>query len=109
MNLKKYLVMRWFLMLFTLSVSVAILPCGIANAHGLFGEITASIVVEDREQEIVDIESRQQEKYQKWKGINIINVCFECLIIVTCISFWAKQCKLPPKGTIITQKVRMNN
>ena len=40
---KKYWIIRLFFVLFTMSVSVAILPCGIINVHSLFGEITTYI------------------------------------------------------------------
>lgn len=51
MDKKKYWIIRLFFVLFTISVSVAILPCGIINVHGLFGEVTTYVVVEDKEQE----------------------------------------------------------
>ena len=43
MDKKKYWIIRLFFVLFTISVSVAILPCGIINVHSLFGEITTYI------------------------------------------------------------------
>lgn len=43
MDKKKYWIIRLFFVLFTMSVSVAILPCGIINVHSLFGEITTYI------------------------------------------------------------------
>lgn len=67
MDKKKYWIIRLFFVLFSMSVSIAILPCGIINVHGLFGEVITSIVVEDKEQEIsnlkaIDIEKVQTEK-----------------------------------------------
>ena len=38
MDKKKYWIIRLFFVLFTMSVSVAILPCGIIKVHSLFGE-----------------------------------------------------------------------
>lgn len=43
MDKKKYWIIRLFFVLFTMSVSVATLPCGIINVHSLFGEITTYI------------------------------------------------------------------
>ena len=43
MDKKKYWIIRSFFVLFTMSVSVAILPCGIINVHSSFGEITTYI------------------------------------------------------------------
>ena len=55
MGRKKYWILRLFFVLFTMSVSVAVLPCGTINVHGLFGEVTTHVIVEDKEQEIISI------------------------------------------------------
>jgi hypothetical protein len=102
-------VTRLFLIFFTISVSVAVLPCGIINARGLFREEITSTVVEDKEQEIVNIKSIDHKKAHTAKGENILNVWFEILIEVVCISFCANLVKLPRKDTIVTLKVRMDN
>ena len=109
MDKKKYWIFRLFFVLFTMSVSVAILPCGIINVHGLFGEVTTYVVVEDIEQEIVSIKDVDNIKGQTVKGINILNIWFELLIIVVCISFCANLIKLPRGDTIVTLKVRMDD
>ena len=109
MDKKKYWIIRLFFLLFTMSVSVAILPCGIINVHGLFGEVTTYVVVEDKEQEIVSIKDVDNIKVQTVKGINILNIWFELLIIVVCISFCANLIKLPRGDTIVTLKVRMDD
>lgn len=109
MDKKKYWILRLFFVLFTMSVSVAILPCGIINVHGLFGEVTTYVVVEDKEQEIVSIKDVDNIKVQTVKGINILNNWFELLIIVVCISFCANLIKLPRGDTIVTLKVRMDD
>ena len=109
MDKKKYWIIGLFFVLFTMSVSVAILPCGIINVHGLFGEVTTYVVVEDKEQEIVSIKDVDNIKVQTVKGINILNIWFELLIIVVCISFCANLIKLPRGDTIVTLKVRMDD
>jgi hypothetical protein len=98
-----------FLVFFTISVSVAVLPCGIINVHGLFGEEITSTVVVDKEQEAVNIKSTDHKKVQTAKGENIINRWFEILIAIICISFCANLVKLPRGDTIVTLKVRMDN
>ena len=40
MKEKKQWLIRLFIILFSVSVSVAVLPCGIINTCGLFGEMT---------------------------------------------------------------------
>lgn len=109
MGRKKYWIIRLFFVLFTVSVSVAVLPCGIINVHGLFGEIVTSTVVEDKEQDVVNIKSIDHEKVQTAKGANILNVWFEILVAVVCISFCANLVKLPRGDTIVSLKVRMDN
>ncbi len=108
MSKKKYWIFRLFFVLFTMSVPVAILPCRIINVHGLFGEVTTYIVVEDKEQEIVSTKDIDHKKVQTVKGINIFNIWFELLITVVCISFCANLIKLPRGDTIVTLKVRMD-
>ena len=109
MDKKKYWINRLFIVLFAMSVSVAILPCGIINVQGLFGEVTTYVVVEDKEQEIVSIKDVDHKKFQTAKGINILNIWFELLITVVCISFCANLIKLPRGDTIVTLKVRMDD
>jgi hypothetical protein len=109
MDKRNHWATRLFLVFFTISVSVSVLPCGIINVRGLFGEENTSTVVEDKEQEIVNIKSINHKKVQVTKGENILNVWFEILIEVICISFCANLVKLPRKDTIVTLKVRMDN
>lgn len=102
MDKKKYWIIRLFFVLFSMSVSIAILPCGIINVHALFGEVITSIVVEDKEQEISNLKAIDIEKVQTEKGLNIFNMWFELLITVVCISFCANLVKLPRGDTIVT-------
>lgn len=109
MDRRKHWALRLFCVLFTLSVSAAVLPCGIINVHGLFGEVNSSIIIEDTRQEICDLESKDHKKVQNEKGVNIFNVWFEISAAVLCVSFCANLVKLPRGDTIITLKVRMDN
>ncbi len=109
MGRKKYWILRLFFVLFTISVSVAILPCEIINIHGLFGEVTTCAIVEDEEQEIISIKDVGHKKVQTVKGTNIFNIWFELLITVVCVSFCANFIKLPRGDTIVTLKVRMDD
>ena len=106
---RKYWVLRLFFLLFTMSVSAAVLPCGIINVHGLFGEIITSAAAEDNDQEVADIQFKYCERAQRAKGANVINSWFEILMKVACICFWANLVRLPREDTIVTWKVRMNN
>lgn len=109
MDKRKHWVIRLFLALFTVSVSVAIIPCGIINAYGLFGEIKAVSVTEDKDQIVANVKAYCYKETQKIKGINIFNIWFELLVSIICICFTAYMIKLPREDTIVTLKVRMDN
>lgn len=109
MSKRKYWITSLFLLLFTMSISVTVFPCGIINVYGLFGEVITSAIIEDKEQKIDNIKSIKYEKVQTAKGVNIFNVWFEMLTGVVCICFCADLVKLPPEDTIVTLKVRMDN
>ena len=47
------LIARLFVLFFSVSISVAVLPCGIINTHGLFGEITSSVVTDGEEESTI--------------------------------------------------------
>ena len=102
MKEKKQWLIRLFIILFSVSVSVAVLPCGIINTHGLFGEITSSTITSDDDNSSFQ-ESRVLENRKQIKGINIYNIWFEVLIYIQYIF------RLPREDTIITFKVRMDN
>ena len=84
MKEKKQWLIRLFIILFSVSVSVAVLPCGIINTHGLFGEITSSTITNDDDNSSFQ-ESRVFENRKQIKGINIYNIWFEVLICVILI------------------------
>ncbi len=100
--------MRLLIFLFTVSVSVTVLPCGIINSYGLFGEITSSTITDDKDSEISD-ESRVFEIKNQTKGINIINIWFEIRIFIVCMIFAEYILRLPRGDTIVTLKVRMDD
>lgn len=106
---KKSWIIRLFLAFFTLSVSVTVIPCGVINTYGLFGETTASFITEDKEQTIANETAKSLNRHQKVKGSNIFNIWFEILVLVICIRFITYLIKLPRGDTIITLKVRMDN
>lgn len=109
MDKKKIWIIRLFRVLFMLSVSVTVIPCGIVNVHGLFGEINSSIIIEDKDQIFENTAARQLQKIKKAKGINIFNIWFELSMSVICICFIAYLIKLPKEDTIVSLKVRMDN
>lgn len=109
MNKKKYWITQLFFVLFTLSVSTTVLPWGNINVHGIFGEVTSLAIIEDKDQEIENIKPGYNEVVQKIKGVNIINIWFEVLIMVICIRFCANLIRLPRGDTIVTLKARMDD
>ena len=104
---KKWLI-RLFIILFSASVSWTVLPCGIINTYGLFGEIISSTIIND-ENNCSFQESRVFENRKRIKGINIYNIWFDVWICVICMIFIQYRFRLPRKNTIITFKVRIDN
>ena len=108
MNNRRPVFLRWFILLFTLSVSVTIIPCSSVYALGLFGEIKSSTVTEDNNLS-EELEKQVCTKTRKYKGINIINIWYELRCSIICMIFAVYIGKLPRGDTIITLKVRMDN
>lgn len=102
------LIARLFVLFFSVSVSVAVLPCGIINTHGLFGEITSSVVTDGEEESAIQ-ESRIYEKQKQISGINIYNKWLEIWICIVVMAFIQYIYSLPRGETIVTLKVRMDN
>lgn len=106
---RKHWIIRLFLVFFTLSVSVTVIPCGVINAYGLFGETTVSFIGEDKDKTIINETAKTINKNQKIKGINILNIWFELFVIVICSRFIGYLIKLSRGDTIVTLKVRMDS
>ena len=108
MNHKSPVFLRWFILLFTVSVSVTVIPCSSINTLGLFGEVKSSTV---KENNCFREESKKQvyANPYKYKGTNIINIWYELWCIIVYMIFILYTNKLPRGDTIITLKVRMNN
>ncbi len=109
MNKRLNRFVRLFLILFTVSVSVTVLPSSTIAVQGLFGEIKSSTIVEDKEQEAAQIKEVQHEKVRNTKGINFINIWFVLLTTIIYITYLSYNIMLPRGDTIITFKVRMDN
>lgn len=108
MNKKNHFLMRLFILLFTVSVSVTILPCSSIYALGLFGEVKSSTVTEDNKF-LEELENQVYTETCKYKRINIINIWYELWCGILCMIFALYVGKLPRGDTIITLKVRMDN
>ena len=107
MKEKKQWLIRLFIILFSASVSVAVIPCGIINTYGLFGEIISSTVISEENSSFQ--ESSVFENRKQMKEINIYNVWFDVWIFVICMIFFQYRFRLPRENTIILLKVRMDN
>lgn len=108
MREKKQWIIRLFIILFSISVSVTVLPCGIINIHGLFGEVTTFTVTNDEDKSYFQ-ESHVFENRKQITGINIYNIWFEIWICIIFMIYIQYMFRLPREDTIITFKVRMDN
>jgi hypothetical protein len=108
MKNKEQWLIRLLILLFTVSVSAAVIPCGTINTIGLFGEVKSSTVTEDKEAEKADV--RQIfVKVQQTKGKNIYNIWYEIWIYIICMTLIFYMFQLPRCDTIVTLKVRMDD
>jgi hypothetical protein len=108
MKNKKQWLIRLLILLLTLSVSITVIPCGIINTIGLFGEVKSSTVTEDKETEKANV--RQIfVKRQQTKGENRYNIWYEVWICIICMMLICYMLPLPRGDTIVTLKVRMDD
>ncbi len=108
MNSKSKFILRLFIIIFTVSISVTVIPSEVFNIYGLFGEIKSSTVTRENKKNTEEIISILK-KSSIIKGINIYNVWFEIAIIIIFLIFSSYVVRLPNQNTIVTLKVRMNN
>ena len=107
MKNRRQWIIHLFIMLFTMSVSVAIVPCGLVNIYGALGEVYSSVTIEaENEAQFYKVDV---SKARKVKGINVYNVCFILYVTVLYIAFVVYSIRLPRENTIVTLKVRMDN
>ena len=107
MKKENHWMMCLFILLFSISVSVAIVPCGVVNVYGALGEVYSSITIEAEEE--TQLVKAEVSKVRKEKGINIYNVWFVLYVIVLYIAFIEYSIRLPRGNTIVTLKVRMDH
>ena len=107
MKTENHWMIRLFILLFSISVSVAIVPCGVVNVYDALGEVYSSVTIEaEKETQLV---KEEISKTRKEKGINVYNVWFVLCAIVLDIAFVEYSIRLPRGDTIVTLKVRMDN
>jgi hypothetical protein len=105
---KKQWFIRLLILLFAVSVSTTVIPCGIINTYGLFGEFKSSAIMQDKETEKADIRQVYVRR-QQIKGENIYNIWYEVWLCIICMIFIFYMIRLPRGDTIVTLKVRMDN
>lgn len=108
MNKKHDFFVRLFILFFTVSVSVAVIPYSNIYTLGLFGEIKSSTVTEDSNF-VEELEKQVYIKFHKYKGNNIINIWYELWCSIVYLIFIMYIGKLLRRDTIVTLKVRMDH
>ena len=106
MKKENHWIIRLFILLFSISVSVAIVPCGGVNIYGTLGEVYSSVTIEaEKETQFVKEEVFKARK----KGINVYNVWLVLGVIALYVAFVEYVIRLPRRDTVVTLKVRMDN
>lgn len=100
--------MRLFLLLFTLYVTVPIISYTYVLSYGLFGELKSLVVANENKEEILEVSSRINVQ-RKQKGNNIFNLWLLVLAYITCLRLLTRSNKFKKIDTIVTKKIRMNN
>ena len=107
MKNRRQWIIHLLIMLFTISVSVAMVPCGLVNIYGALGEVYSSVTIEAEKD--AQFYKEEASKASKVKGINVYNVWFILYVTVLYIAFAVYSIRLPRGNTIVTLKVRMDN
>lgn len=105
---RKRLIIRLFTALFVVSVSSAVISGGIINGFGLFGEVKASVALEEEKKQEKETAAKK-EKAAYVREINGFNIWFEVFCILVCLIFAVYMIKLPRGRTMVTLKVRMDD
>jgi hypothetical protein len=108
MKKKKQWLIRLLILLFMVSVSTTVIPCGIINTIGLFGEVKSSTVTEDKETGKANVRQIFVKK-QQTKGKNIYNIWYEVWVCIICMILIFYMLRLPRGDTIVTLMVRMDD
>lgn len=108
MSRKENFLLRLFLIFFTVSVSVAVIPCGIVTAYGLFGEARASVVTKEGRagaEEVAPVVKsvRAARQARLYPARPVADVLILCRIHPACGT------RLPGRDTLVALKVRMND
>lgn len=116
MERKKIWLLRLLYVLFFASISLTVLPAVTVNVHGLFGEVTTSIAVEETGQlaekrigyarQSVDRAEHRRQNIAKRRSLVVYLVL---LAQITYQRFWNYPIGLPREDTIVTLKVRMDD
>ena len=102
----KCLLIRLFIVLFTVSISIAIIPSGILFLQGLFGEVKIA-VAEDRETAQEQHDKQQNIKLEE--TIRVFNIWLLIIIEILVLRFIIHSLKAPPHQTLVSIRVRMDD
>lgn len=108
MSINKKIFTKLFILLFGLSISITVIPCGLINSYGLFGEVNSSVVTQTKQAGTEEV-SVLSEKHSSIRGECIYNIWLEIAIVILCLIFMIYMFRLPQGETIVTLKVRMDN
>lgn len=100
--------LRFFIILFTLSISVTEMPCGLMLTHGLFGEVKTATATAESRTDREELSARQRAD-NIVKGENRYNIWFEIAPVLIFLVYLKYGLRLPRGETIVTLKVRMDN
>ncbi|WOO37817.1 hypothetical protein R2R35_04775 [Anaerocolumna sp. AGMB13020] len=103
---RKSLLMRLFIVFFTVSITATVIPSGIVISQGLFGEVKCVVVDKSelgKEQHLL------QAKHKAKATVQAFNIWLLIIIAILVLSFKIHSEKAPPHQTLVSARVRMDN
>ncbi|WP_029503522.1 hypothetical protein [Lachnoclostridium phytofermentans] len=110
----KKFIYRIFILLFMIDISFSVIPSGIIQSYGLFGELTSNVAVEKQERSILSksIKYSIKKRYKPKPVREQMKLEYEWLllvIIIILIKYLMSGVILSKVKTPVVMRVRMNN
>jgi len=106
---KKRFIVKIFILLFHVSISVSVISCPTICVYGLLGEVKAAGISKDADKTVIETDSQLIKRAESGKGENIFNIMFAIMAITVFTKYKRYSFRLPCSDTIVSLKVRMDN
>lgn len=108
-NRKKQIMLSVFLFLFSICITITVIPGLGVPSYGLFGDITSTCVSEETTEQMIVSNSYKHQKTVEQSVYHIFCAWFAILIAIVFLRYASYALRLPNQETIVTLKVRMDD